>query len=388
MTSTNKVTHAYVKETIAGITPSNPAFTPIPFTSGALSSSRATKESEAINDNPRLKDLAVVDANIAGSLGFELSYGAYKELLTALMRNSNPRVINITGNDISASNANSKFTSTATDFSAIKQGDVFRVSGFGDPDVDGYYLATADGTATEIAVYPAPKAASSGANVTLKAEIVRDAQERAADHSYTIVRRVEGIANPAYFYYRGCVVAGASFSFTTSDIIKGSLNITGLSEEATETPIAGQTFNPMPDYALLNSVDNVALMDIGGLNNSTCFANINLTVNRNTQGAKCIGTLGAKSLSDFDFRADASMSIYFEDLEAYNKFANSQAFSVLLVTEDADGNAIGIYLPRCKFTSMEQPINGKNQFLLLDGGFTALDDPVTNMAMQFSFIGA
>lgn len=205
-----------------------------------------------------------------------------------------------------------------------------------------------------------------------------------APKTYTFCKRIIVGDVTNYFYYKGCVIGSMSFNFATGSRLTGVLNLVGRDEDATTTPLGGQGFIDVPNYAIMNSVNNL-MITMTGLSATTCFQKLDLTIANNSTGAKCIGIFGASDVQDFALDVTGSIETYFEDLDLYTKFLDSQAFSVSITLTDSMGNVIDIDMPRCKFEELSVPIPGRNQFLSMPGSIRALRDSVTNSTIQFAF---
>ena len=383
MTSTNYTSISYIEETTPGTVPAAGQFQLLPTTGGAPTGNLTTAVSEVIRRDRMTDDLIVVDSDVSGDINFEMSYDPYKPLLTSLMR-STANVVSLSGTDIAADDAGSQFTSSSTSFSSIRVGEFVRLSGFTDNTIDGVYKVTSVAT-NALGVSPAPAAAeSAGATVAIDGSNIRSGAK--VSETYSFLKLIEGIANPAYFYYSGCIINKASLNFEMASVLKGSFSIVGREETVTETPINTNAFLEVPSYDLMNSVSSITDIDIEGLSSNTCFQKMDLTFDNKTEAAKCIGTLGAKGHSDFSFELKGSIDMYFNDIVAYTKYKNSQSFSVAVILKDASGNYFVIYLPKCKFDQLDAPIDGKDNFQMLSGSFTALRDSTTNMMAQLTFI--
>jgi hypothetical protein len=207
--------------------------------------------------------------------------------------------------------------------------------------------------------------------------------------TFTFVKRVLGITDPAYFYYNGCAISQVVMNFETGAILTGTTSVYGREEQtATDSsPLAGltsQQFDNPTAYTVMNSVQNV-VTDIVGLPVGTEYSTLNLTINNNTTGAKAIGTLGAIDIADFTLEVTGDISLYFQDLSAYNLFLQSSEFSLTTTLTDAAGNTLEIKMPWCKFETLETPIDGKDNFFMLDGTLRALRDPVNDYMVQMTW---
>jgi len=386
ITSTNFTDISYVEETVPGQTPATPAFQLLPTTGGTPMGNISTAVSEAIRSDRQIDDLVIVDADINGPVNYELSYEPFKPMIEALCQSA-AVVVAISATDISADSIGDTFDSTTTNFvtEGIVVGNYVRVAGFTEAANNGIFkvLSVAAGS---IGVDGTLTTEAAGDTVTMNASTIRNGA--ATPKSFTFLKRVLGIATPAYFYYRGCQVAEMNFNFETGTILAGSFQVVGFTEDVTESGIAGQSFVPVPAYSLMNSVSSIASIDLGGLPATTKFSNLNIAVNNNVNAAKAIGTLGAVDLASFTLDVTADLSIYFEDITLYNLYKNATSFSAALVLVDGLGNNIIVYLPKCKFESLDSPIDGKDNFFMLNGSLRALRDDTTNMTFQFTHIAA
>ncbi len=217
-------------------------------------------------------------------------------------------------------------------------------------------------------------------------EIVRNGN--LVPDTYTFVKRVLGITDPTYFYYNGCVFSQAVMNFETGSILTGTQTVYGRKEvtgtDGTTLPITSQTFINPPAYTVLNSVQNV-MTSSTALPTGTEFETLSLTVNNNTNGAKAIGTLGAIDTADFTLEITGDITIYFQDLAAYNLFLQSTNFDLTILLTDSANNQLEIILPWCKFETLDVPIEGRDAFLMLDGSFRGLRDPGNDYMVQMKW---
>lgn len=202
-------------------------------------------------------------------------------------------------------------------------------------------------------------------------------------NSYTFLKRVVNAGTTTYFYYTGCQIAAMTFNIEVGGLITGSMSLIGYDENDTATEIVGSTYTPIAAYKLMSTAASVTTATITGA--TAQFSSLTLNVNNNINQAKKVGTLGAFDLASFTLEVGGDISIYFEDLTAYTLFKNSTSFALDLQLTDGDNNIIDINLPKCKFNSLEPPIEGKDNFLMLEGNFTALRDDSNDYMIEFDF---
>lgn len=394
-TSTNNTTISYIAEVTPGVTPATPAFQILPTLGGGPQGNLSTQVSEAINQGRQIDDLIVVDSEVGGPIDFELSYTPYSPLLEALMQSAavvdsfvavDISVTAISGADCTIDSA------AAVNFTSgnLVVDQHVKITGFtaGNAAANGIYriksIAATQLSADRVDNNAVAVNATAGDSVTVAGNRVRNGV--ATPTNYTICKRVEGLAATAYMYYRGMQVSMLSLAFETGSILKGSMDFVGLTEDVTETAIASQTFTPVPSYNIMNSVTSIANIDVTGLPAGTEFSNFNLSYDNNINRAKSIGTLGASSLASFTLNLTADITIYFEDISAYNAFKNSTSFSVTLLVQDASNNNMVFRIPNCKFETLETPIPGKDNFFMLNGSLRGLRDATNNYTFQIDLL--
>lgn len=397
-TSTNYTQLGYIEEVISGETPATPTFELLPTTGGSPVSNITTAVSEVIRADRQTDDLTVVDSSISGDLNYELSYAPYKPFIEALMQNTASAPVSEAG--CSVDGVDFTVISKTSIHTILEVGDVFKVTSILDSTIDGVYTCV-DNTTTvdEVVIYPAmpdTMTAQSDILISITTTIVNGAE---VPKSYTIRKSAVEGGSSYYWYYRGCKINTMNFNFATGSILNGSMGVIGLTEEARTTVLTGETADdPVPEYTIMNSVNSIGTIylqdDLGApLTLGTCsFSSLDLTVDNQINEAKSIGVLGACDTAAFSVQITGAVEVYFKNLDLYNKFLNSESFAVTIILEDGIvdteglGESIGINLPKCKFETLDTPINGKDEFLMQSGSLRALRDVTGDYMVKFSFI--
>lgn len=388
ITSTNYTSLHYDEETVPGTTNATPDFQTLPTTGGSPMGNISTVVSEVIRRDRQIDDLVTVDSEVGGTVNYELSFEPYTPMIEALAQNTALTYDDVP-TDLAASDVDNSFNSPLSDFvtDGLVAGMHILVGGMSTAANNGVFLI--ESVATTKLVIDAQHTLvteTADADARITANSFRNGV--ATPKSFTFLKMIEGLASTVYMYYRGCQISSMSFNFETGSILNGGFNIVGFTEEVTETPIAGQTITDVPAYSLMNSVSAVSLFNVAGLPASTEFQSMNLNIDNNINRAKAIGTLGAIGLASFTLNATADVSVYFEDKTAYDAFIANSEFSVDVILQDGDGNYICIYLPKCKFETLESPIPGRDNFFMLNGTMRALRDATTNMTWQIDALAA
>lgn len=387
-TTTNQTDLSYVVETVAGETPATPAFQLLPTTGGALAIKIKTEVSEVIRSDRQIDDLIPVDGDVAGDINYELSYAPYKPLMEQLLRGTSATVdINpITGVsfDVSASTIGSSGSTFLAEH--IVPGMFIRVAGATNAGNNRVYKVE-QATETLLTVSPAPAVDETApATASIVGYMIRNGVENPVTN--TFMKRITTSIDTFNFYYAGTVVSQMSLSLPVNGRITGTLSLMGRTEITSDADLSGQTVIPVPAHTIMNSVSNVQEIILEGSTATTCFQKLDLTINNNSTGAKCIGIFGSSDIQDFALDVTGSIEMYFEDLAMYNSFKNASSFSLSVSLRDASGNGIVISMPYVKFEDLSIPIAGKNQFLTMPGTIRAMRDPTLGYTIQFDFFSA
>jgi hypothetical protein len=383
--STNQTDLSYILEVTAGVTPATPAFQRLPTVSGGPQGGRTTATSEAIRTDRQKSDLIIVDQQVTGDISYELTFDAYRPLLQSLMETTEV-VGSETQSDIAVDSSGKTFTSASlADFSLLPAGAYVLVSGFATAANNGLFRV-ASATALVVTLHPQDSAGlvteTGGAAVTIS--WAHNPNGALVADSYTIKKEV-ALTTTAFMYYRGCMINSINWSFSPSEILKGSLGIMGLTEDVTETGIAGQSTTAVASYRLMNTVESLGFSS-SGLETDVQIESASLTYDNGIQGAKAIGSLGAVAQVAFTLSATGDITMFFEDISAYTLFTNETSFALSFKFTDADGNSIVAFLPACKFTTVETPISGKDSFFMVNASYEGLRDETLGFTMSMNLL--
>ena len=390
VTSTNRTDISYIEEVTAGTTPATPTMQLLPTTGGAPMSNITNEISQVIRSDRMTDDLVLTDLDVEGEMNYELSYAPYVPLIKAALRGTTVTVAVSAATDIAVvTGSPDTLTSTTTNFitEGIVVGMTIKVSGFTEAANNTlYYVSSVSANSLEVETSTTLVNEVAGDSIDIESDFTPNGESNLK--TYTFLKRVLGITNPAYFYYRGCEINEISMNFETGAILAGNMSIMGLTEEITETEIAGSTYNNPPSYSLMNSTSSVTNINLGGLTGTSTFSTLNLMINNNINAAKGIGTLGAVDLAAFTLDVMGEVTLYFESKSLYDFYKASNSFTARFALQDGDGNQIVMALPKCKFENLETPIDGRDNFFMANGTLRGLRDATANHMISMSVFPA
>ncbi len=140
-------------------------------------------------------------------------------------------------------------------------------------------------------------------------------------------------------------------------------------------PNKTEAFNTTNDFFRLRT-------DQDGLGLTSCFKDVTVTLNNNLTPEKCIGTLGANSISFGNFNVDLEMEALFEDGDVITAITDNRAVSLDFGLQNDDGGFF-IDIPSMTFGGGARgfPVN-ESVTISLTG--EAFQDPVTNASLIVS----
>ena len=399
ISSTNYVDFSYAPETVAGVIDNNAptVFQKLPITSVGITDNLSTAKSEVIRSDRMTDDLVVVDSEVSGDCNYELSYAPYKPIVTSLFQNGNRITVSASITDVEF--ATHTFNGTGFTAAGVVPGIWLKMSGFVTNPTYNTYFKVASTTNTTIVVDDPDDILGADETATVTGTVSYIRNGAAAPDTYTLRKDLTPPGgSSSVLYYKGCIVNSMSFTFEPGAILSGSTNFMGRTTEANAAVAEGGTtltsvsLTDVASYRIMNGVSSLTEVRVSGLPAGTEFSNVNLTVDNQINAAKAIGVLGAAELAAFSLMVNADMEIYFQDLSIYNIYKTAGSFSVDLVIADNPtatglpaGNVLIISMPKCKFEELSEPVDGKDNFLMESGSFTALRDATNNFMIQACF---
>ena len=250
----------------------------------------------------------------------------------------------------------------------VAKGSVIQVSG-GDDTVNGLYtVASATASAVVVSDRVDGKALPSADVTGLTVKNGREVRNGVTRRSFTIQKEFGDVGQRINFH--GMEVSQMELAAEVGNILTGSFNFMGRS--STTGLIAGQTATPASTTPVLNAVNNVGGIKVGGTLYSGGIQSVNFSVDNALRVQQQIGSFGAAGIGADRSNISGQMAIYFQDTALYNTFINNQYTSFSFTLTDALGNTIAISFPRMKFSSAEVVAGGIGQDVVLNCGFQAI----------------
>lgn len=373
--------------------PSSPNMDVLPIVDSNFKQDTDTEQSETIRGDKQVDDTSRTFFEASGDLSFELAYGIYDPLMAAGLGASWPgSQLDISGQidvDATADQFTSDTSASGPDLSAVSEGQVIRVAGLSNEENNGYFVVTATdfSTATHKLTVDVTHLASGLTTETgdgdeaIDGEMIRTGLD---DRSFLIEKQFRDVGE--YFSYRGMKVGTLDLSFPTQGMLGGSFGLQGKGEYPAGSTVGDGSPNAAVSTPKMAAGEGVQVFRENAAN--VAILEASLSVARNLRSKPEMAEQGNIDVGVGTFNITGSYSAYFRNrtqLERYNQYNET---SILLVNEDANGNAYMFLLPRVEYDDGEAPIPGQNEDIVAEFDFVATRDPSRNAMMQMGRIAA
>lgn len=394
---TNRVALRIRKETSYGVLPGSPVFQNLRYTSESFKQDTESTQSQEIRSDRAVSDIIRTGVAASGEIGFEMSYGSYDEIMSAVLGDTDTAFSAIhtisASTGISADNATNSFTSSGlfTVANGFTAGAWIKVSGFTTTGAANNRIwkirtRTSDNNIVVEGGVVATK--TSGDPVT----IVRGGSIRTGTTlaTFTVEKEFTDQSNN-FEYIRGVAFDRMSMEISPDGIMTGSFTTLGRrGESGTATLSSGGTPTAATTTPVLNGIDNVLLI-MEGFEGTHAAPNLTITgfnfeIGNNLRTRQEVGTLGATSLGTGTHDVTGTVMFYYPDANntLLDKYLNWTASSfAIAVGESATSNNVYVFdFPQVRFTDGSRNATGINDDVMVDLAFQAYLDPTLGYTMQ------
>ncbi len=369
MADSSQVEISYVAESTWGTTP-NSALQALRHTGGTFGQATETVRSNEVRGDAQRGGSFRTDVSASPSLDIELSPTSFDDFIQACFRGTWTTPVNLSGTDIAATGTG--FSSSSTNLTTnVTVGQWVYVGGFANTAINTWYKVTAV-TSTSMTTTPVPAAtASAGAAVTIKGSTIRNGQ---TERSFTLQKKHADLTNK-FLVHKGARVGNFNLNIQPGQLITGNFGFEA-KDTATATSSAGNgTVNAATTTSVMNAVDNVSRLMIGGtlITTSPYITQLSFGLNMNPRPQKAVGTLGPIGIAMGSADLTGTLEMYLDDT-SWTQLSNYLAFtktSLSLAVSLAGGVGYVIEFPNVAFTNEANRLNGNDTDELLSFNFAA-----------------
>lgn len=381
MSDSSRVQLAYGKEVSWGVVPAL-AFTEARMTGEGLNFNIANIVSNEIRADRQITDLVQVDAEAAGPVNVELSYGAYDDWLEAgLFSTAWSTPVAVSETDIDAVAADNSYNTTVGDFvtDGVVAGMWLLAAGFTNAANNGY-VKVESVTTTKIVVSGATLVDEGAATRTFaNSGLIRNG---ITETSFTIEKFFSD--KTQYFTFAGCVVSSLALNLNVQEILTGTFEWLGKDMVRAGATAGTGPYGAAATGQVMNAVANVASLRENGAEVAapTFIRSATVNVSNNLRGIKAIANLGNVDIGIGRGQVTGTLQVYFEDGTFIDRYINSTETSLDFRVEDNAGNAYIITMPRIKFITQEVVAGAIDQDVVVDMEYQAIREPTNDFTIQ------
>lgn len=381
--STSRAQVRYVLESVFGSIPGSGQPNNLRMTGESLDFTIQKERSREIRADRQTTDLVPVNAQSAGGINFELSYGEYDDFFEASLQGTwSVYGTNGVGTSFSAAYTATTITAavaptTTSAFTNLALGQWFRISHPGQPN-DGKWFKVHASTAPTSTVITLDAATPAAVQSSTAGAIVQTSRlsNGVVERSFSIEKAFNDINQ--FFAYRGMSPSQLEMGFQSGAIVAGSFGFMGkdaVRAGATQlfgAPIASLT------HDIMNAVSGVGnIIEGGSPLTSTFISSLSLSLNNALRARQAVGNLGAVSIGSGSIALTGTMEVYLADGTLFDKFMNNTPSSINIRVSDASGNGYVISLPRVKYGDAKVNAGSLDQDAMLSLPFEGLMDPTS-----------
>ena len=373
----------YVEEVTQGVTPGSTYYT-LRTTNRNINLTKNTLQSNERRSDRQIATVRHGFNQVVGSPGFELSIGAYDDMLEGATGGTWAPLTTGTVTATAAATDDS-FTLSASDWYTLgfQVGDII--------DVSGYEVETGNNDQWRIATIVNDKITVTNVDGTVASAIGDEAGGGnevfaltgkqltigTTLYTYTFERQFSDITQ--YQKFAGCAVNQMSFSIQPEQIVGGTLDIIGMTADAMsgssldDTPEAAATAEPFSAFegTLYEGGSEIAVV-----------TGIDFQIANNRTLTGVVGADTSPAVFEGDCVITGTLTAFFENATLYNKFVNETASSIDLKLDDLDGtNFMRFHFGNVKYMGgdMDPPQQGPVETTM---PFQALVDSDTSNSLM------
>ncbi len=365
-------------------------FNALRFASESLKYNIITTKSKEIIASRAPRDLIAVDANAEGPAAAEWAYGDYDELIQAALATTVQNVVGTNG----AATGTGTFSATGlsivgagSPFSACASGQWIGISGAINTG-NNRLIQITGASATGITVASGLTAETGTTGIVVSgARYINGSTKK----SFSIERFNPDLSTGGlYEAFRGMVVDKWSHSLAPAGLI--DMNFDFIGRDA--LPMSTGSALPGTGIAsttnrVMNAVGNVSnILEGGAALAGTFVKSYSCQTMNGVEGLDAVGSFGNVDFRLGEFGATVQLGLYMADAVYYNKHLNQTQSSLSYRLTDAANNAYVVTFPQGKYSTAERPNGGRNQTMMLNLTFEALDISNTGQVMIIDRCGA
>lgn len=177
-------------------------------------------------------------------------------------------------------------------------------------------------------------------------------------HSYSLERGHIDISQ--FFLYLGAVPNVSIFTVDSGNPVKFNQSFVAKDETLAQTTAAA-SLSALSTLPIMNTAVSVGELAIDGTILTACLIqSVDITFDNKAEGKTGIGVLGFCDVVGQSIMCSGNITMYFNDETYYNKYKNSEYFSLTIPMADTTGNIYVLHMPKVKFLTGTTNVSDKD----------------------------
>lgn len=351
----------YVLETVTGVTPDNPSWSPLRSTGGVPAITRDALVSAELDNSREVSSIRTGNEQTSGEYAIELSQSSQDDLLAVAMTSAWVAGETELSLSVTVAATGKTFTRAAGDFTAtVSVGDLVYFPGLTGDNAKPFFATNV--TALVITGEGIQHTLTDEATVTTDMHTGDKLETGNACKSVSILTWFKGkCGNPdAYVITRGVEFTGFTIEQSVNAMITGSFPFIGLTQEVLGALPTGSTFT------VSFAAEPFASVDVAAFDGNAALKLIDSFTITNDNEASAQFELGNRNVAFIDRgRANNTFSLSGKlyDMALYNKFIAETETSISSILSGVSG-AMSFTLNAAQFTAATPEIGGSESVTL------------------------
>jgi len=353
---------------------------PIPFSSESLTTQKNAVESNNIESSRNVLDSITTALIPQGQVAFDFLYGAYDDIIIALMASAFNTETNVTSASITVSVSGTTLVGTGSEFANVEVGQWLRITDSG----TDYFVKVATKTDANNITVIGQALVDGARTLNIRGKMLRNGTTL---KSLTVETQLTELASDNFFPFYGMIPDQFTLDIPSEQIVKAKCDFIGTSGVAPVNASIGSGFDAistLQSMAGMSSYLGILYENDTVITTATPIETISLSVNANVRRE---AALNVTNMGFGEFKVEGQLNTYMKGgMPMVDKYYNSTASSFSHRLVDPAGNSIIISVLRLKYSNFKRDIGGKNQAVMGTFDWTGIKHPTYGATLQIDLI--
>lgn len=180
---------------------------------------------------------------------------------------------------------------------------------------------------------------------------------------FAIEKRLEAESGFQYTIFQDCQFNTLSFDIQSNALVTMSLGVIGLAASNGTSELTNSTYTQFNIDDQMDSSFGASLTfkDLADAPINVTAQNFSLNIDNQMRGQQAVGSFYNAGVASGRFKATMSATVYFRNMELYNKFKANTGIKAEIVLADSAGNSYTFTMNNVKVTSHDVVAGGADQ---------------------------